>query len=80
MQMIIEVKVVPKSSKIELVQLSEKSFKIKLTEPPEKGKANQQCIEILAEHFNVRKQDVKIMQGASSRHKKILINNISNKF
>lgn len=79
MQMIIEVKIIPKSSKMELLQLSEKSFKIKLTEPPEKGKANQQCIEILAKHFNVRKQDVIIIHGATSRHKKVLINDISNK-
>lgn len=77
--MIIEVKVIPKSSKIELVQLNEKSFKIKLTEPPEKGKANQQCIEILAKYFKVRKQDVTIIQGSTSRNKKVMINDISYK-
>jgi len=72
---IIEVKVIPKSSKVEVVQLNEKSFKIKLTEAPEKGKANKQCIEVLASYFNLKKEDIKIIHGTTSRYKKVSITN-----
>lgn len=71
--MIINVKIIPKSSKVEIVKVDECNYKIKLTEAPEKGKANEQCVSILAKYFKVRKQDIRIIQGLHSRIKRIEI-------
>jgi len=48
-------------------------FKVYLTVPPVEGKANQALIEFLAEHFNVKRSQVKILRGEKSRDKAIEI-------
>lgn len=72
--MIINVKVIPKSSKIEIIKIDDLNYKIKLTEPAERGKANEQCIEILSEYFKVRKKDIRVIFGLNKRNKRIEIN------
>ena len=66
---IIEVKVDPRSSRNEIVGVVDKTVRIKLTAPPVEGAANEQLIKLLAERFDIRKSDVIIMKGESSRHK-----------
>ncbi|MCD6575678.1 MAG: DUF167 domain-containing protein [Nanoarchaeota archaeon] len=70
--MIVEVKVVPKSSKISVEKKNGK-LHVKLTAPPEKGKANKQLVEVLAEHFGVSKSKVKILKGETSHNKVVEI-------
>jgi len=70
---IINVKIIPKSSKIEVIKVDESNYKIKLTEAPEKGKANEQCISVLAEYFRIKKQNIRIIRGLHSRTKRIEI-------
>ncbi len=70
---IIEVKVITKSAKIEIIKLSHDKYKIKLTEAPEKDKANKQLIEVLAKYLNVKKSDIKIISGLHSSLKKVLV-------
>ncbi len=70
----IKLKVVPKSS-MNLVETEmDGSLRVKLTSPPEKGKANKQLIEILAKHYNVKKSDIKILKGETSKTKIVEIN------
>ncbi|OGF58406.1 MAG: hypothetical protein A2Y62_15020 [Candidatus Fischerbacteria bacterium RBG_13_37_8] len=69
----IEVNVVPKSQKTEIIQMNNTTFKIKLTAPPEKEKANNQCIALLAEFFNIKKNAITIVSGHHSKKKKIAI-------
>ena len=66
--MIIKVKVVPKSSKVS-IEKREDVFHVKLTSPPDKGKANKQLVEVLAKHFGVKKAKVKILKGKTSHNK-----------
>jgi len=67
----INVKVVPKSS-INMVQTElDGSLKVKLTAPPEKGKANEQLVEILAKHYHINKSKIKILKGMASKMKVI---------
>ena len=40
---------------------------------PEKGKANKRIIEMLAERFAVRKQDIRIVSGEAANRKIIEI-------
>jgi uncharacterized protein len=73
---IIEVKVDPRSSKNEIVGAVEKTVRIKLTAPPVGGAANEMLIELLAKKFGIRKSDVLIMKGETSRHKLIKLKGV----
>lgn len=68
-KMKINVKVVPKSSIILVQSELNGSLKVKLTAPPEKGKANEQLVKVLAEHFNVSKSKIRIIKGLASKDK-----------
>ena len=73
---IIEVKVDPRSSRNEIVGVVDKTVRIKLTGPPVEGAANEQLIKLLAERFDIRKSDVIIMKGESSRHKLVKLKGV----
>lgn len=47
------------------------SLKVKVTEPPEDGRANRAVIGLLAERLGVRATAVTVVRGASSRSKTI---------
>ena len=66
---IIEVKVDPRSSRRGIAGVVGNAIKVKLTSPPVEGAANEELVEFLAGHFGVRKADVRIIRGASSRLK-----------
>ncbi len=58
------------NAKIEKIEkISETEFKIYICEPPEKGKANEAIIRVLAKYFKVAKTRVKIKAGQGSRNK-----------
>lgn len=65
----IYVKVSPKSSRNEVVRVSEGEYKVKLTAAPVDGKANEALIEILAKHFKVAKSCVTIVGGKTAKTK-----------
>jgi len=65
----ISLKVTTRAKKEAIEKLSENSYKIKVAVPPEKGKANKRVIEILAEEFGVRKQDILIVSGLTNSNK-----------
>jgi len=72
--MIIKVKLQPRAKKNEIVEtLSDGTIKIKLVTPPIEGRANIALIEFLAEHYNVPKSSVSILQGQTNRNKIIKI-------
>jgi uncharacterized protein (TIGR00251 family) len=68
----INVKVVPKSG-IVSVEKTPAGLRVKLTSVPEKGAANKELIDILAEHFTVPKSRVRILKGQASRNKLVEI-------
>ena len=67
------VSVNPNSNIINIEIISPDDLKVKLTSPPHKGKANKQLICVLAKYFNVKKSNVNILKGQSSRNKIISI-------
>ncbi len=72
----ITVFVKPNSSRREIKQITETEFHIKLHSSPDKGKANEELIEILSEFFQVSKKKVIILKGHFSRQKIVeIINN-----
>ena len=67
------VRVQPGASENEIVGVQEDALKIKINAPPVKGKANRALIDFLAEKLRVKKSDVEIMSGHTSRIKKIRV-------
>lgn len=71
--MIIEVKVITKSSQNKVVGFEGKVLKIKCTVAPEKGQANDLVIELLSDYYHVSKRKISIIQGKTSSKKRIKI-------
>jgi uncharacterized protein (TIGR00251 family) len=73
---VIEVKVEPRSSKKGIAGVLDNVLKVKLTAPPVEGEANEQLIAVIAEAAGVRKSDVRIVRGLSSKRKTLEIKGI----
>ncbi len=68
------VKVVPKSSKTELVgYLPDGTWKVKIAAAPERGKANKELCAFLAEHLGVAPSKVQIISGETRHLKRIRV-------
>ncbi len=72
-RIIFEVKVVPGSSKTVVAGLYNGMLKVRLAAAPEKGKANQALVELLAKQFNIPKKSVVIVSGQTSKVKMISV-------
>ncbi len=70
---VLSVKVVPGASKTAIAGEYNGMLKIKLSAPPQKGKANQCLIEFVARRLGVKKKAVSIVSGHTSPIKKIQI-------
>jgi len=51
--------------------------KVAVTAPPERGKANKALCEFLARRLGVRKSQVKVVSGHTSRQKEVLVERVS---
>lgn len=69
----ITVKVVPGSSRDQIVGWLAEALKIKVAAPPERGKANEAIIKLLSKKLGVSPQDVQIESGHSSPMKVIAL-------
>lgn len=67
----IYVKVSPRSSRNEVVKISEGEYRVRLTAPPVDGAANAMLIKVLAEHFGVPKSSLTIVGGKTAKTKMI---------
>jgi len=66
----LEVKVEPRSSQKCIAGIMDNHIiKVKLTAPPVEGSANEQLIEVLAEELRVKKSQVTVIRGHSSKRK-----------
>lgn len=66
-------KVVPGSSRDRIVGWLGDALKIKVTAPPEKGKANERVVELLAGALGIDAADVAIVAGHASPSKVVAI-------
>lgn len=72
------VKVVPGASQDKIVGLLGQALKVRLSAPPEKGKANQSLIALLASKLQLPASSIKICSGHTSRTKIVEIQGVSN--
>ncbi len=70
------VKVIPRAAKNEIVGLEGEAFKIRLNAPPVEGKANEALVEYLAKVLSVKRADVEILRGETSRHKVVQVRGV----
>lgn len=64
----ISVKVVPNSKTEEVVQEGD-LFLVKVKEPAKEGKANKAVVKVLAKHFRVPQDSVRISSGLRGKNK-----------
>ena len=70
--LLIKIKIVPNSSKNEIV-LEDEFIKIKITAQPIENKANKALVEFLSKTFKVAKSNIEIVKGDTSKEKTLLI-------
>jgi uncharacterized protein (TIGR00251 family) len=73
----LEVKVTPNAGRNQIVGFKEGVLQVRVAAPPEKGKANKELIDFLAEELGIKKSAVLIIKGQTSRYKTILISGMS---
>jgi uncharacterized protein (TIGR00251 family) len=75
--LVFTVKVAAGSSRTALSGLYNGMLKVKIAAVPEKGKANQCLVELLAERLGIKKNAVNIISGQTSSVKQIQIQGVS---
>jgi uncharacterized protein (TIGR00251 family) len=69
--MLLKIRVQPRASKQRVERQVDGTLKVWLQSAPQNGKANAELVEALAEHFNVKKNAVRLVSGAKSRVKTV---------
>ncbi len=73
---ILRVKVEPRSSRSGISGLYGDSLKVKLTSPPVEGKANNEIISVLSKVLGIKKKQIEIVSGRSSKNKIIRLTDV----
>ena len=71
------VKVTPNAGRNELTGFKDGVLQVRVSAPPDKGKANKELTDFLAGRLGVKKSSLSIIKGQTSRHKIIIIEGIS---
>jgi uncharacterized protein (TIGR00251 family) len=67
--MLILVRVMPNSKKLEIIKLDEKNYRIRLDAPAIEGRANSRLVEVLSDYLDIPKSSIRIVKGLKSRNK-----------
>lgn len=70
----LRVRVKPNAKASSLAQELDGSWVARLKAPPVDGKANEELIALVAEHFGCRKAAVRITAGVTARVKRLTVN------
>ena len=63
----------PRSRHSRVERIDDTHYVVAVTAPPVDGKANEAVLEAIALHFHLRKSDVRLISGQSSRKKVVEI-------
>ena len=74
---VLKVKAVPGASRDRIVGLLGDALKLATAAAPEKGKANQRLMALLAETLQLPARELKLVSGEAAREKKILIRGLT---
>jgi len=70
---LLTVRVQPRASRQQLEKISENEFRARLTSVPEKGKANAELLELLADYLDVPVSRLRLVRGETARIKVVEI-------
>ena len=73
----IAVHVTPKSGRDEVAGWRGGELSVRVTAPPEDGRANAAACELLARSLGVPKRAVRVIRGESARHKQLEIDGLT---
>lgn len=73
---VFRIRVVPRASRSEVAGIQGDALKLRLNAPPVEGKANDECIRLLAEILGVKKAQVTIIAGHAARTKTVAVEGI----
>ena len=76
---ILNIKVFPNAAKNEIGDVLGGYLRIRIASAPVKGKANKECLKLLAAFFQIKKSRVIFRKGETSRLKQVLIEGINKK-
>jgi len=74
---VIKVKVIPRSSRTDILGKENDIYRMKLSDPPVEGRANKAVIELLAEKLGVPRREIEIVSGKTGRLKTIRIRGLT---
>jgi uncharacterized protein (TIGR00251 family) len=52
-------------------------LKVAVSQPPEKGKANERIVDVLCDELSLRKSQLELIDGETSRSKKFLVTGVT---
>jgi uncharacterized protein (TIGR00251 family) len=67
------VRVTPRAKRNAVTKMQDGSLKVYVTAPPEDGRANEAVVEVLADWLGVKRRQVEIITGATSRTKVVRV-------
>ncbi len=67
MKITVWVKVSARKNVVE--RISDKEYKVYVSEPPIEGRANEKVIKLLSEYFNTQKSAIVLISGKTSKRK-----------
>lgn len=73
----IAIHVTPKSGRDEVAGWRGGELSVRVTAPPEGGKANSAACALLADVLGIPKSTVRVVRGETSRHKQLEIENVT---
>ncbi|KWT78347.1 DUF167 domain-containing protein [Candidatus Magnetominusculus xianensis] len=79
---ILNIRVIPRSSKTEISGVTNDELKIKLTAAPVEGEANRMLVDMLHKHIaktqavKIKKSDITILKGEGSKSKQVAIDGL----
>ena len=73
----IQVRVQPSARRSQIVGFQDDWLRVRVTAPPERGRANGAMVELFAGAFGVPKRDITLLRGAASREKLVAIEGLT---
>jgi uncharacterized protein len=73
----VRVRVVPGAKSAAVVGRHGESWKVRVTAPPERGRANDAVVELLSTRLGMSARDVAVVSGASGRDKVVELRGVS---
>ena len=73
---VVRVHVQPKARREQIIGMHGDRIKLAVTEPPDKGKANDAVTRLIAAALNLAPSRVQILRGETSRQKDLLVRNL----